>query len=511
MGWLKHTTFFPLLLTLVIIVPLGTACSALNTTGSGSNKDKKQSEAAPVLADIDQALEIVRYIEADMDIGNLLEAATADQRSQLADLVYGIKASLYLLRKTPNSEPAAKELQGHYDTMAALDFLGADQARFQLLMDSVAKVLNQLSVTIEEVGVPVALYEETFKTELGQFRSFTANGAVAWEIDTKRNFVKASGFKVGKSETWLISPQMDLSTTKEAKLVIRQAVNFLTAWEDLTILWSTDYTGGDPAAATWTTVELSETPEGNSWSFVNSEPVSLESFGGETLVVAFRYRSVSDSKAATWQIGRFAIEGVGTLATTPVDLQGLGKPEGKPEPTPQPEEDEEEDDETSEDGAASLLAADFTEGLGVFTNFSGASSVAWKKSSRDGKNYARVSGFRQDPATVWLLSPSLDLSGVTDPYFVISQSVGHLEDWTQHKVLVSTDYDGTDPTAATWQELTVAEKPDYETFWQWQTSENISLVDYAGQKVTVAFQYTSTAASQPTWQIESFELFGTKE
>ncbi len=102
---------------------------------------------------------------------------------------------------------------------------------------------------------------------------------------------------------------------------------------------------------------------------------------------------------------------------------------------------------------------------------------------------------------VWLVSPLVDFSGITNP--VLSFRNARNFAGNQLQLLVSSDYDGTSLPALSgnWVDLTA------NAFWStggfaWASSGSISLAQFAGANaVHIAFRYTSTSQS-PTWQID---------
>ncbi len=78
---------------------------------------------------------------------------------------------------------------------------------------------------------------------------------------------------------------------------------------ELTFKYSTDYTGGDPTAATWT--DLSFTKAANSDEWVNSGFVDVSSVIGEEVYVAFQY--LSSGSPRRWSVDQIDITGVVAL------------------------------------------------------------------------------------------------------------------------------------------------------------------------------------------------------
>ena len=103
------------------------------------------------------------------------------------------------------------------------------------------------------------------------------------------------------SESWLISPVIDLSQLPSATLTFQQAGNFFSDMQaDCSVLVSTD-------RQDWTPLTVEGWPEGNSWTFYDST-ADLSAYAGQSQVyIAFRYTS-SDMKAGTWEVRNVVVE-----------------------------------------------------------------------------------------------------------------------------------------------------------------------------------------------------------
>jgi len=76
----------------------------------------------------------------------------------------------------------------------------------------------------------------------------------------------------------------------------------------LRIMVSSDYSSGDPTAATWTEVTGATLPTGADWNFVSSGDLSLAAFTGSNTHFAFKYTSTTSS-AATWEVTNIIMKG----------------------------------------------------------------------------------------------------------------------------------------------------------------------------------------------------------
>lgn len=114
-----------------------------------------------------------------------------------------------------------------------------------------------------------------------------------------------------------------------------------------------------------------------------------------------------------------------------------------------------------------------------------------KASSYVGQAYAAES---------WLVSPSIDLSGVSVATLDFEQAVNYASPQGALKVMISTNYNG-DVTTAAWNELTIDQWPTGNN-WTFITSI-ADLTNYVGQTVTIAFKYTSTISASATWEVKN--------
>lgn len=105
------------------------------------------------------------------------------------------------------------------------------------------------------------------------------------------------------SESWLVSPALNMKKGKNPELVFDEAMNYLGSnnIEDfLSVKVSTNFDGNDVNAATWETLNITGRTDGASWTFYTVDPVSLSQFVGKTVHIAFVYKS-TDAVAPTYE------------------------------------------------------------------------------------------------------------------------------------------------------------------------------------------------------------------
>ncbi len=135
-------------------------------------------------------------------------------------------------------------------------------------------------------------------------------GSLTWETSTAGGapdpYASISNYDGANiaTESWLISPSLDLTGSASPLLSFENAMNYTGA--PLEILISTDYTGGDPSTGTW--AALSATLSAGSWVWVNSGDIDLSSYIGSNVHIAFKYTG-SDTDGSTWEIDDVMIKG----------------------------------------------------------------------------------------------------------------------------------------------------------------------------------------------------------
>ena len=104
-------------------------------------------------------------------------------------------------------------------------------------------------------------------------------------------------------------------------------------------------------------------------------------------------------------------------------------------------------------------------------------------------------------AESWLISPVIDLSNASAATLKFDQAVNHASPDGALSVMISTDYDG-NVFQSTWTELSLSQWPAGNN-WTFINS-TADLNQYLGQRVTIAFKYTSNFNASATWEVKNF-------
>ena len=168
-----------------------------------------------------------------------------------------------------------------------------------------------LTVTAPVVVPTVTLpYEEAFVgVGKGKFYIEDVNvGGLSyvWSYDSSYG-MKASAYVSSTNhatESWLISPLIDLTDASDPIFTFDHAVNKFTsvdkAKEEATV-WVRVGEDGE-----WYQVSNVTYPSSQSWSFVNAGDLPLDEFVGKKIQIGFKYTSTA-TNAGTWEIQKFKV------------------------------------------------------------------------------------------------------------------------------------------------------------------------------------------------------------
>ncbi len=167
-----------------------------------------------------------------------------------------------------------------------------------------------------------------------------------WKHDAEYHYMKASAYVSGTNhatESWLISPAIDLTKATTATLSFMHVINFDEQGEkeQNQTLWVADASTTDASGA-WEQVTITTYPNGMSWDESSSGDIDLSKYAGKNIKIAFKYVSTS-AAAATWEVWNIKVVG------NPGGGSGTVDPEPDPEPTP---------------GGSDLFISEYAEGSG---------------------------------------------------------------------------------------------------------------------------------------------------
>lgn len=177
-------------------------------------------------------------------------------------------------------------------------------------------------------GGETVVLNESFATGQGAFtidNKQLPNGedSFVWSLGSFNDdkFMKASAYIGGteySSESWLISPLVDLSQATTATLTFDHAHNYAGTAEEEFTLWATE-----TSADNWQQLTIDK--YGSGFNFTTAT-IDLSAYAGKTIKFAFKYISTTDA-AGTWEIKNVKViangEGGGTVDPEPEPEPGI--------------------------------------------------------------------------------------------------------------------------------------------------------------------------------------------
>lgn len=164
----------------------------------------------------------------------------------------------------------------------------------------------------------VTFFEESFASDKGAFtiedktRPTKVSEIWKWESytpegGTASTYMKASAYisatEKEASESWLISPVVNLTKATKASLTFDHAHKFCgDPAKELTI-WVKESTASD-----WTQATIPTYGTNQDWKFVSSGNIDLASYVGKNIQFAFKYISTT-SNVGTWEVKNVKIVG----------------------------------------------------------------------------------------------------------------------------------------------------------------------------------------------------------
>ena len=135
----------------------------------------------------------------------------------------------------------------------------------------------------------------------------------------------------------------------------------------------------------------------------------------------------------------------------------------------------------------------------TFVNIAG--NKPWIIGEHNGNHYANANGYGDDVDNEqWCISPALDLSTRAYQNVTLTFMNAMKFNGPALELYISDDYDGQDPTAATWEPL---EYTQSEGNYEWTESGEIALDEYIGRTCHIGFRYISTIEDgAASWEID---------
>ena len=149
-----------------------------------------------------------------------------------------------------------------------------------------------------------ALFYETLEKGIGSFTiqdvKVPEQLGFVWEYSSQYKCMKATAYENSttnnyESESWLISPDIDLTAVSDAYLTFEHAGGYFgTASEEATV-WIAK------AEGEWEPLVIEKNNYPTSWTFIEAGNWDLKDYVGNTVKLGFKYSSTA-KKAGTWEV-----------------------------------------------------------------------------------------------------------------------------------------------------------------------------------------------------------------
>ncbi|WP_306565678.1 choice-of-anchor J domain-containing protein [Flavobacterium lindanitolerans] len=176
-----------------------------------------------------------------------------------------------------------------------------------------------------------------------------------------------------------------------------------------------------------------------------------------------------------------------------------------------------DDDTTLPDYTPLIFGEDFSEGADNtlfekegWLNFAETGTVRWTNQVYSGNGYAEFTSYQSGQASNigWLITPGIDLDAQEGEKLVFQTAQAFVDNAANTiEVLISTDFDGTNVTAATWQSLSATFPTTSATYYQFIKSGVIDLSRFTGT-AHIAFRVKGNGTTlDGTYQIDNIRVY----
>lgn len=338
---------------------------------------------------------------------------------------------------------------------------------------------------------PGEYLHEAFATSMGKFKVITQMGT-PWKIDFKT--AKASGYdnnskKNTPSESYLISPEINLSKSKGAYLKFEYIIQYMSRDGVDKVLITSNYTG-DPTKTEWEDI-TGKLTQGTDWTTFATYAKNLPAayIGKDKVRIAFYY-SASDKGSRTWEVKNVTVK------------------EG--EVTENPETPDEPKPDVLKPVNGTYINESFATSFGVF-NAIKAKGLPWFIDFKTAKATGYDSGSKKTtPSEAYIVSKPMDMTASKGAHvsfeYILRYATfnGKPKEGVANQVLVTDEYTG-DPLTTKWTDITgtLKEGIDWKPFYKF--SANLPKEMQGKGKVVIALRYACNANSA-TWEVKNLTV-----
>ena len=165
----------------------------------------------------------------------------------------------------------------------------------------------------KEVVCKSVPYTETFAASQGDFTIYNltlpSGFTSIWNWDSQYGLVAKciKGSTKYKSESWLISPCVELPANESCTVSFSHAAKFFESTSQMSMWISTNFDESALDDVKWVRLSIPNYPTGTNWNWYESGDIDLSAYKGQSVNIAFCYKS-NTSYAPQWEIKNFSVK-----------------------------------------------------------------------------------------------------------------------------------------------------------------------------------------------------------
>lgn len=221
-----------------------------------------------------------------------------------------------IIRTSAYANFAGKKVPGGNGTVTAIYTTFGTTKQLLIRDENDVKLTNGRCNLFEESFSSLTTADNNQDFAFAGWQNIAPNSTANWKntvFGSTGRAVKVTAFGTGVAldTAWLITPAVALPAGTSPNLIFKTAYQFAVGPTILHAFVSTNYTGGNPNAATWTQLTTNanipgNTATNNSSSFstlTSTGNLSLAAYAGQTVYIAFKYMGgTSPAKTTNFEI-----------------------------------------------------------------------------------------------------------------------------------------------------------------------------------------------------------------
>lgn len=316
--------------------------------------------------------------------------------------------------------------------------------------------------------------------------NFAEKGKVKWQgnVYNGDGYVSFTSNNSGEENTgWLITPVIDLTAASKPLFTFDITLGYYNA-PCLQVLISTDYETGDPALATWSDITPNFYFDIPAKGFGKEIPAGIMDLSTykTSVRIAFKYTGDgNNNKTTTYQIDNIQIGESVSVTENTLLVENF-------------------------EGTTPKEVIQLT---GWKNDANVGDANLWKGNQYNNNKSAQVTSYGSPVEFFsWLITPALVIPDEPAPLFTFDIDAGYY-DSDCLEILVSEDFDGTNPITAIWTDITgqftLPQSAKYSTF---KKAGILNLKAYTGKTIHIAFKYHGDAQNNRNtgYQIDNVKV-----